>query len=930
MYHCDVCDKVFQSICKLDVHYRCHTDERPFTCNICQKGFRQKGHLSDHIKLHGKMKSYKCTICGEGFKQSSGLRHHKARSHGVEDVGNVVTVKRRLGRPRKRKSETVENQEAFGGVDVQSLHKCDVCHEMFPTATRLKNHMDWHTRRKRYKCLVCSHVFKHLKVFRKHQKVHEKSQEQHHQMQPSTETQSDDIHKLTNDYLKESFCKTCQKSFSCVFALNRHILEHHKGQKRKRKTVAPSFPVKKKHKCYICQKEFANIYTLKVHRARIHPSQIHKCNVCGRSYGVFNDLIRHYKTHGLHMPYKCNVCAKSFQYISKLKDHYVVHAKSQGSRECDVCGKRFLYLSRLKKHLVTHEEPPTEPNFEWPYECNVCQKVFRYPSRLREHHKIHFKENQHKCNVCGRTFKFLRHMLRHQTCHTKEQLDPTSSSLPSNRPLKCNVCGKLFQHQSQLKEHFFVHTFQPLNVTPYSGEPCRKKQKQEVTMSTASSEEIYHQQGHEIALSSYDTFRSNKSKPGKKPYSCCYCGRTFHQTNHLKRHCESQHNTNKPFRCNICLVAFERKVQHDDHKHTCEAIPLKRPRGRPPKKLPKVPSASGLCRTQSAEVASLTSTSGTQTTSEYTEKNKSEKKQYTLTRKKTIPTCNICGAQFSSTTSLRTHLDIHYDRRPYACRFCEMKFRQLGHLSNHCKKVHNEEFPYQCNLCSATFKGPILVKKHMQIAHGLTEKPSELDGFQEPAIPRYSNIDYEPKQYIRIVNPNSEQIEYACGFCDPTARTFKSLSGLRRHITVVHTTSMNQRTVSRENGHCQITWNRKAEESPTSKEIYKCNVCSVIVHGGEALEAHERAHTKTNVQSPSSTSSLTSASIQSEPDIKQTFECKFCDEKFDSMSREAFDQHQLDHELAAEEPMGMSYMCIECDKEFAIASDLVKHHEETH
>lgn len=989
MSQCDVCYKTFQSACNLVTHYRMHTDERPFTCNICQKGFRQKGHLTDHLKLHGDEKSYKCKICGKAYKQSSGLRNHRSRFHGT------YAPKKTKGRPPKPKPDTIRSaavkaarasRERTVDVDVENLHRCDICDETFLTGTKLDNHLAWHARRKRYKCMVCRRIFKHLSIFKKHQKLHERSQKKSSNNR-TQHTNMSDVHmqdpgriKATGGRIGGPFCETCQKSFSCRFSFTRHIKEYHEGLKRAR-AFTRSYNIKtKKFRCQICQKMFSTIYSLKVHRKRIHPSKTHKCHICSKTYGLANDLKNHYKHHNnLHLPYKCDICGKPFQYQSQLKEHYMVHARqkqghlqlneqllssgsSEGPHECDVCGKHFRYPSRLREHLIIHQNEPSMPNSDWPYQCTVCQKVFRYPSRLQGHYKTHANEKQedsesqqarHLCTICGKAFQFASHLRRHQTTHYKQQEEPVSSKTLSKVPYECDTCGRMFQYPSQLREHSVVHSEQgEMSNSRQSKRPYRKNQnqgayhqpKQNTTAITPHSE-CYECDvcgntfQHKAFLARHYVVHERDS--GKKPYSCAYCERSFWQTNHLKRHCQGQHNTDNIFKCEVCFVTFKKKVELRDHLLTCcgtqakkdssqNEIPAKggfqrakRHVGRPPKKRKK---------------RFGTNTHGTQTVNtgglKYTENgaDNSDKKQYTLTTKKIVPTCNICGAKFSSASGLRMHLDIHFDRRPYSCRFCEMKFRQLGHLSSHCKTIHHEEFPYQCELCDMPFKGTVTFKTHQQIAHGLTENPNELDGFEKSALPRYSNIDFEPKKYTRIVH--SGQTEYACGFCDASARTFKSLSGLRRHITIVHTSNVNQ-PISDENANYprgMVTMPR--EESlvtlNSAEEIYKCNVCSVIVHGWEALEAHEKAHSKRSVNSPSSTAPVLVAFTPPTPSIKQTFECTFCGAEFDAMSREAFDEHQLQHELVAETPMGMGYICGECDQEFAMLADLVNHHEQTH
>ena len=60
---------------------------------------------------------------------------------------------------------------------------------------------------------------------------------------------------------------------------------------------------------------------------------------------------------------------------------------------------------------------------------------------------------------------------------------------------------------------------------------------------------------------------------------------------------------------------------------------------------------------------------------------------------------------------------------------------------------------------------------------------------------------------------------------------------------------------------------------------------------------------------------------------EQELKCRFCGEVFDSSSRDAFEFHQLQHELKATVPTGIGYVCFQCDATFDLASELVEHAE---
>ena len=57
-------------------------------------------------------------------------------------------------------------------------------------------------------------------------------------------------------------------------------------------------------------------------------------------------------------------------------------------------------------------------------------------------------------------------------------------------------------------------------------------------------------------------------------------------------------------------------------------------------------------------------------------------------RKRTQHECDVCEKRFTRSGSLKVHMRIHTNERPYECDVCEKRFRYSSNLKAHMRRLH--------------------------------------------------------------------------------------------------------------------------------------------------------------------------------------------------------------------------------------------------
>jgi len=136
----------------------------------------------------------------------------------------------------------------------------------------------------------------------------------------------------------------------------------------------------KNFECELCNKKFTKIEILKRHIKTHLKDKEFKCTYCAKTFDRRDVLNDHIRNHTGEKPFECTICKKKFTRGFVLLRHMRTHG--EGLYKCDFCMKGFDRKDTYRDHMRNHTG-------EKPFKCKFCGKAFSRSFVLTKHEKSH-------------------------------------------------------------------------------------------------------------------------------------------------------------------------------------------------------------------------------------------------------------------------------------------------------------------------------------------------------------------------------------------------------------------------------------------------------------------------------------------------------------------------------------------------------------
>ena len=217
-------------------------------------------------------------------------------------------------------------------------------------------------------------------------------------------------------------------------------------------------------------------------------------------------------------------------------------------------------------------------------------------------------------------------------------------------------------------------------------------------------------------LSGHDLIFQEELENRNKKYRCISCGKSFSQSQNLKRHINLVHKGQKECKCETCGKFFaltqhlKRHILtvHEGHKdYKCDFCGKTFTQG------------EGLKRHVNKIHSENLNVTDPLNLSNYNQKRNQNEEPPSFSQDVAIKyKCNSCSKNFTTAQGLRLHIQtIHDGLRNQNCHLCNKSFHQAQNLRRHIKSVHKGQKECKCETCGKLFALAQHLKRHIHTVH---------------------------------------------------------------------------------------------------------------------------------------------------------------------------------------------------------------------
>ncbi|XP_058834967.1 zinc finger protein 182-like [Topomyia yanbarensis] len=330
---------------------------------------------------------------------------------------------------------------------------------------------------------------------------------------------------------------------------------------------------------------------------------------------------------------------------------------------------------------------------------------------------------------------------------------------------------------------------------------------------------------------------------GQDRYACEQCeGLTFPWVEMYNRHLAMHDPTERSFKCSFCAIRYRTKLAANKHENTVHGANNKLPKANK-----RYPYSQGQC-----EVCGKLFASAKETLLHRAAKHENGY----------AAQCKICHKTFERRKNLVSHVLTHTGELPYKCPICDERFRVVTDRKKHVLSVHEGKEPYECRRCQLTFKHKQEFQRHRNTVHATPAARRRI--YRCLLCPEETYVANMLEVHVNNVHSEQEYPYVTCPLCPE--KFFSDLQQQTHH----HYRHTDKRPVKEFK--CELC-NRSGMKKSTfivhmaqkhgAEKKHVCLICGKKYALRHSLWLHEKTHHKKT---------------------EASFECDFCDERFESKS----------------------------------------------